>query len=239
MRRTWRDCVLDAMRRSAVRSSDGLIYRYRLLEDELEQICAETGSKGETPEQTLSRTLQELRDEGEIEFVGNGAYRLVAVPIDIEDSDLIDSEIDSRIRRKLLHIGRVETDNPVSLARRRRGQDRIRVLTLHNYQNQCALCDIKNPALLIASHIVPWSASEEARGDLTNVICLCKFHDALFELGYWTLDDAFRLLTKSVEGAWVIKAVLPPSIYFSSPNSFVPAKVYLGQHRERHGFNIV
>lgn len=59
-----------------------LIYRYRLLEDELEQIRAETGSKGETPEQTLSRTLQELRDEGEIEFVGNGAYRLVAVPID-------------------------------------------------------------------------------------------------------------------------------------------------------------
>jgi hypothetical protein len=42
-----------------------------LIELELPTIVAEVGAKGETPTQTLSRILQELRVAGRIEFLDN------------------------------------------------------------------------------------------------------------------------------------------------------------------------
>ena len=235
--RTWKSSVLDAMHRCAAKSADGLVHRYSLIKSEMDQIVLETGSGGLTPEQTLSRILQDLRDDGDIEFVGKGIYRIVDAPIDVENVDLEEPEIDSRIRRKLLILGRVETDNPVSIARRRRGQDRIRAMTLQNYGSQCALCDISDPALLIASHVVPWSVSAESRGDLSNVLCLCKFHDVLFELGYWSLSDGYEVIRKPVAGAWAIGALLPSEIEFRRPGDFDPARTYLAQHRKHYGLN--
>ncbi|WP_309601459.1 HNH endonuclease [Sphingomonas sp.] len=43
-------------------------------------IIAATGSTGATPWQTLSRELQELRDQGLLEFVGPGVYRYAGLP---------------------------------------------------------------------------------------------------------------------------------------------------------------
>jgi len=48
-----------------------------MIEEELDRIVRETGSRGATPEMTLSRELQELRDRGDIEFLGSGHYRLL------------------------------------------------------------------------------------------------------------------------------------------------------------------
>lgn len=50
--------------------------RQAFIEVELARIVAETGSTGTTPEQTLSRELQQLRDVGVLEFLGAGSYRL-------------------------------------------------------------------------------------------------------------------------------------------------------------------
>ncbi len=47
---------------------------------ELPRIIRETGSRGATPEATLRRELQELRERGGIEFLGQGRYRLTAAP---------------------------------------------------------------------------------------------------------------------------------------------------------------
>jgi putative restriction endonuclease len=51
--------------------------RRALIEAELSRIVVETGSSGATPDMTLSRELQELRDGGMIEFVERGTYRLI------------------------------------------------------------------------------------------------------------------------------------------------------------------
>ncbi|GAA4025022.1 HNH endonuclease [Sphingomonas swuensis] len=51
----------------------------------MEAIVAATASIGATPWQTLSRVLQELRDGGTIEFVGEGVYRYAGQPV-TEDS---------------------------------------------------------------------------------------------------------------------------------------------------------
>jgi hypothetical protein len=63
--------------REAARSSDGSFTRDSLIRNELSKITAAVGSEGLTPEQTLSRVLQELRDEGFISFEEPGVYRLL------------------------------------------------------------------------------------------------------------------------------------------------------------------
>jgi hypothetical protein len=76
-RTTWKDAVHAAIKRLvAVRQSTEFT-RHDIIETELAAITGEVGSKGETPEQTLSRVLQELRQAEVIEFLDNqGSYRL-------------------------------------------------------------------------------------------------------------------------------------------------------------------
>lgn len=74
---TWTEAVTDAVRRCARRKSDGIFTRQELLSEEGSKMCTDTGTTGETPMQTVSRELQQLRDEGVVEFLDNrGAYQL-------------------------------------------------------------------------------------------------------------------------------------------------------------------
>jgi len=90
--------------------------------------------------------------------------------------------------------------------------------------------------MLIASHIVGWAQAAEHRGDLSNVICLCRIHDALFEAGYWSLDDSFAVLKKHKESK-MISMVIDAMNVFRLPLAYPPAKHFLRQHREMAGFH--
>lgn len=73
----WTDAVAAAVRRMAAKSRDGNFMRQDLIDQELPTIVANVGSEGATPEQTLSRELQQLRVSGVILFVDDqGTYRL-------------------------------------------------------------------------------------------------------------------------------------------------------------------
>ena len=158
--------------------------------------------------------------------------------IDVESQDLTDEVIDRAIREKRLCIGRVPTDSAVTLARQRRGQERLRRLTLLNYDSMCALCDVNVPSLLVTSHIVGWAEAPEARGMLSNVICLCQFHDVLFEQGYWSLADDFTLLRKSPLRSRTIASLLDSALQFRRPHDHPPAASFLRQHRLRWGLEM-
>lgn len=93
--RAWRDSVLDAVVRLSSRHGTLTIQRQALVTEELDRIVEETRSDGATPAQTLSRLLQNLRDEGVLEFLGDGAYRVTKQPVDVELADLT-------IRRSML-----------------------------------------------------------------------------------------------------------------------------------------
>jgi hypothetical protein len=86
-------------------------------------------------------------------------------------------------------IREVMTSETTSAATKRNGQAAIRREILKRYNYQCALCDVTEPELLVASHVVPWSVDEASRGVLNNVICLCVMHDRLFEKGFITLTN--------------------------------------------------
>lgn len=76
-RTNWKDAVHAAIKRLVAARQNTDFTRHDIIEAELSVIIEEVGSKGETPEQTLSRVLQELRQAEVIEFLDNqGTYRL-------------------------------------------------------------------------------------------------------------------------------------------------------------------
>lgn len=74
---TWREAVEAAVRREAAKDSAGVFTRQDLLANERSRIILDCGGGGETPDQTISRCLQELEAAGVIRFVdGQGSYQL-------------------------------------------------------------------------------------------------------------------------------------------------------------------
>ena len=236
MSSSWPVAVREAVRRVAFRHGSDRIERQILIDEELDRIVAETQTRGATPAQTLSRVLQDLRDEGDLEFVESGRYRLTKPLVADGPADLSPSAIDAAIRERRLVVAEIATGVAESTGTRRIGQDRVRVLTLQNYRGLCAVCDVSDASLLVASHIVPWSAAPEGRGDLTNVICLCAFHDRLFEKGYWSLTDELSIIARTAVPSATISSLLPPRGAFRMAEFAQPASTYLYQHRCAHGF---
>lgn len=155
----------------------------------------------------------------------------------IEREDLSSDQIDEAIKSNRLLFGYVETGNKLAIQRQRRGQDRLRQLTLGNYDFQCAICEISDSGFLIASHIFRWSDSPASRGNLSNIICLCKLHDALFEQGYWSLKDNFSILINNKINSQTIELILNNSVQFRKPKEYPPGIYFLQEHRSRCGFN--
>ena len=79
--RDWSEAVEIAVRRLAGRQSGAEFSLQDLIESELDRIVRETGSRGATPDATLRRELQQLRDRGGIAFLGGGHYRLLDAPL--------------------------------------------------------------------------------------------------------------------------------------------------------------
>lgn len=76
-RKTWREAVYAAIIRLVSKRQSAQFSRKEIIESELAAIIDEVDSKGETPEQTLSRALQELRRADIIEFLDDqGSYQL-------------------------------------------------------------------------------------------------------------------------------------------------------------------
>lgn len=77
----WSEAVEIAVRRLTARNGTSEFTRRQIIEEELGRIVRETGSRGATPEMTLSRVLQQLRDRGDVQFVTPGSYRLLDPPV--------------------------------------------------------------------------------------------------------------------------------------------------------------
>ena len=73
---TWKDSLRKAICRRCEHNGTDYFTRKKLIQWELNTIIRETDSIAEDPKQSLSRELQDLRDSGEIEFLGRGDYRL-------------------------------------------------------------------------------------------------------------------------------------------------------------------
>lgn len=82
----------------------------------------------------------------------------------------------------------------------RRHQSFFRKAVLASYGSRCCITGLPVPELLRASHIVPWSESEEHRANPRNGLCLAATFDAAFDRGLIAIDDDFRLLLSPALG---------------------------------------
>ncbi|MFJ8262741.1 HNH endonuclease [Rummeliibacillus sp. NPDC094406] len=64
-------------------------------------------------------------------------------------------------------------------------------------EKKCRLCGVTDEHFLVASHIKPWSESNnQERLDINNGLLLCPNHDALFDKGYISFDGEGKILIK-------------------------------------------
>lgn len=236
---TWQQAVKAALERFSSRNSTIKIERNKFLEQELPKIVTETNSAGVTPSQTVSRVLQELRDEGFLFFSNTGLYTLNKVLINTASEDLPDDVLENAVTNGQLILSDVVTSSDSATVRVRRGMNALRKKTLYNYKNNCALCDINDDGLLVASHIDRWADNQEARGLLSNTICFCTFHDKLFENGYFSMMDNLELIWKMPQPIQAIEVWHHKcTTSFKFPKAYSPEPKFLKAHRSRVGFEI-
>jgi len=119
-------------------------------------------------------------------------------------------------------------------------QSLFRATVLASYDFTCAISGINVPALLQASHIIPWSRDAGRRVDPRNGIALSALHERAFDRGLITFDENFcvtvsgrlrvgnpseihRIALRAIEG----KKLRLPSWYAPDPNAFAWHREYI------------
>lgn len=115
------------------------------------------------------------------------------------------------------------------------GQQKFRKQLMEFWGDACALSGVKEPKLLVASHIVPWSQSEaDAKLDPFNGLLLAPHYDRLFDQGLISFKDDGSILLSSTAQK------LPPEFGLSKTmklRKLNPKHLpYLAAHREAFGF---
>ena len=123
-------------------------------------------------------------------------------------------------------------------------QNVFRQIVVANYEGKCAVTGIDIQPLLLASHIIPWSANEKERLNPENGICLSAFYDRAFDKGYIGINSKFEILVsghlkKKVHADYYTKhfSVLQGTS-INLPAKYYPKKEFLEFHLdeifERH-----
>jgi len=118
------------------------------------------------------------------------------------------------------------------------GQRFFRRAVLSAYQYRCCITGLSSPALLLASHIVPWRTDPSNRLNPRNGLCLSALHDRAFDAGLITVGEDLRV--------WVSVRYVPSADpFFDStvlqydgrpirlPDKFQPRADFLEYHRTR------
>lgn len=130
-----------------------------------------------------------------------------------------------------------ETD-VLRVVRARRVQSFFRAAVLTSYNSRCAVSGLAVPELLVASHIIPWSASIDRRADPRNGLCLSALFDRAFDRGLMTVDLQHRVVVSRRLLAAASNADLACSIseahgrLIKLPVRLAPDPMALAHHRE-------
>ena len=117
------------------------------------------------------------------------------------------------------------------------GQNFFRSAVLSAYNGRCCITGLSLPALLIASHIVPWRDDHANRVNPRNGLLLSALHDKAFDSGFITIRDD---MTVQVSRQHRVNndPFLSESIGYydgrpiSLPEKFAPGRDFLSYHRE-------
>jgi predicted restriction endonuclease len=103
------------------------------------------------------------------------------------------NDIDKEIKSIEDNLEKIKEKERLSIIKSRIGQSNFKRGLVKKYE-KCLLCDIDMPELLIASHIKPWSKSNDnEKLDLNNGLLICCLHDKLFDLGLISFNDSGKI----------------------------------------------
>ena len=123
-------------------------------------------------------------------------------------------------------------------ATQRVGQSFFRKALLAAYNGKCCFTGIAVPELLRASHIKPWSKSNDVneKTNPQNGLLLNALHDAAFDKGYITITPDYRivvsqkLLSDSEANRRYFMSICGQMIQL--PSRFFPGKQFIEYHNE-------
>jgi putative restriction endonuclease len=125
------------------------------------------------------------------------------------------------------------------LVKTRVNQSLFRRIVMATYNSTCCITGIDNPALLIASHIAPWSKDESNRLNPMNGLCLNALHDKAFDAGLitisadnYTLKVSPRLKKKRVPESIEQNFLALEGNTIHLPDKFLPDRELLRRHNE-------
>ncbi len=101
--------------------------------------------------------------------------------------------IETKFSDILIGIENLKGKTKIRAIKTRVNQNVFRQIVLVNYSNKCAITGIDIPEILIASHIIPWSQSENERLNPENGICLSPTFDKCFDKGFIGIDANYKI----------------------------------------------
>jgi putative restriction endonuclease len=116
-------------------------------------------------------------------------------------------------------------------------QSVFRRQVMANFGGRCCLSGVNEPALLTASHIIPWSVRVDSRLDPANGLCLNTGYDVLFDRGLITFsNDLVVIVPRDLSKfSRPVRAVLKliRGKQATLPKTFPIKPEYLEYHREK------
>jgi putative restriction endonuclease len=104
------------------------------------------------------------------------------------------NSIDHKFADLLIGLENLSGDTKLREVKVRVNQNIFRQIVLSNYSSKCAISGIDIPELLIASHIIPWSANQKERLNPENGICLSSMYDKAFDRGLIGLNTNYSII---------------------------------------------
>jgi putative restriction endonuclease len=124
-----------------------------------------------------------------------------------------------------------------ALVKLRVNQGFFRRAVLNAYDSRCCISGISVPALLCASHIVPWAADLRNRTNPSNGLCLNALHDRAFDRGLITISCDLVIIVSPKIGTYANDSLKIMLLDYADrrirlPKHFTPDKQFLQYHNE-------
>ena len=122
-----------------------------------------------------------------------------------------------------------------AMVKLRVNQQFFRRAVLSAYNSTCCITGISVPALLCASHIVPWAEDVKNRANPSNGLCLNALHDRAFDRGLLTITPDYRVvisprLNKLKESGIDTMLLAYAGKPIAVPKHFLPGQDFLQHH---------
>ncbi len=124
----------------------------------------------------------------------------------------------------------------LAVVRQRVKQNFFRRAVLASYRDRCCISGVSDSRLLVASHIVAWSADKANRLNPSNGLCLSAIHDKAFDSHLFTLSNDWRVILsgriKASKDTFLREVFWPiDGRQIEMPDRFAPDLTLIAKHR--------